>query len=489
MEDSYWTQAQLQGETNTPTPEISGPESVDRCPVATHTVEDCTDCGSVRCAAARHTVENCTDCGPVRCEDVGTQGHRVEDCQNCRDRRCDLHEPDHLVEDCDECGTVRCDRHTADHDVSLCWHCHVLQKPAAAPIAGVDLGAWDIPGFGEAASGCGIYYPSGVCSSCGLVHFSTHQCGRRTCTNCWSQWAREAAVRQALRISAYRETQPANIQRRTVHAVVSPPQGKVNDLDDVRWARRVAADLAEQQGIRGGAVIFHPFRPNDSMKREWERVKDIVDCGMWVYIRRQSDSMDDLLDRVDWSPHFHVVGPAVDVKEGDSEADGGWVFQNVRSLKPYDGPEDTEALADTYGLFRYLASHVGFSADESMHAVTWYGDLSYNVFGEREMPPTSVVSRIERRLLEMAGEFRETREDGEGGDTDDTRRCVADDCAGEVVQMFEVDELLERVEFPERVRDRIDVAVAWWMGDAIPPPGLKRPRSEEEAREALAALL
>jgi hypothetical protein len=95
-----------------------------RCAASRHTVDDCTDCGSVRCAVSRHTVEGCGSCGPVRCEDAGTQGHRVGECPDCHDRRCDLHDPNHRVEDCSDCHDRRCDLHDPNHRVEDCSDCH-----------------------------------------------------------------------------------------------------------------------------------------------------------------------------------------------------------------------------------------------------------------------------------------------------------------------------------------------------------------------------
>lgn len=353
---------------------------------------------------------------------------------------------------------------------------------------------WNLPGFGESGPRCGEYYPEAVCETCGEPDFGTHRCGRRSCPDCWGSWAQKAAVRATVRLQSFRETQPDNHKRQAAHAVVSPPEGTVMNEREYYDGRSKAAEIAEEKGFRGFAVVPHPWRVTDDGKDEWRRNVARDDdgdpvIGVWVWLRRNHDK-EGLKQRIYWSPHYHVIGATTaDMNPGD---DGDkWLYEFIRSFSRYGGTRDKESHGDVYGAFRYLYSHTGFPAGSSKQTTTWYGGLANNVFVEnateewQNEKPSEGVRRVIRRSVEEVAEADVSDDDG-GSETDDDERdeCRCDDCDGVLIDVFDVSAYLRQAEPPPDVAGRMKIARDWRLGRIEPPPGLKRPQTEEEAEEA-----
>jgi hypothetical protein len=174
-----------------------------------------------------------------------------------------------------------------------------------------------------------------------------------------------------------------------------------------------------------------------------------------------------------------------------------WVYRFERSLESFDGIRDTESHEDVYGLFRYLLSHTGFPAESTKQTTTWYGELANSVFVEEasekwqnQKPSEGVRSALRREIEEMAGaEPEEDAEGGGGGDGEEVDRCECDGCDGELIDVFDVAAYLRQKDPPREVAEAMVTARDWRLGRLEPPPGLKRPTTEEQARETLAHLL
>jgi len=353
---------------------------------------------------------------------------------------------------------------------------------------------WELPGLGEKGPRCGEYYPESVCNSCGEPQFATHQCGRRGCPDCWGTWAKEASVRATVRLQAFRYTLPDNYERQAAHAVVSVPEGEVMNERQFYQGRKKAAEIAEEKGFRGFAVIPHPYRMTGEAKRQY-RATD-VEYGIWSWWRRDRGADRELIT---WSPHYHIIGSTT--QDMDSADDGDdWVYSFIRSFQRFDGVHDTGSHEDVYGGFRYLMSHTGWPDGSNRDAITWYGDLANNMFvddasedWQRQKPSEGILSALEREVESVAGVTTEDEEDGEGGgeddETDDMGECPCDGCDGLLIDVFDVRRYLQYNDPPEEVADRMVAAYEWRMGERQAPPGLKRPATEEEARETFEAIL
>ena len=146
-----------------------------------------------------------------------------------------------------------------------------------------------------------------------------------------------------------------------------------------------------------------------------------------------------------------------------------------------------------------MLSHTGYPEGSTKQAVTWYGDLANSVFVEDaseewqiEKPSEGVRDAIERSVEEVAGPTEDDESDESGArddETDDVGDCPCDDCGGVLIDVFDVRAYLDHNDPPPGVADRMVAAYEWRVGDRLPPPGMKYPRTEEQAREAFDALL
>lgn len=345
---------------------------------------------------------------------------------------------------------------------------------------------YTLPGKGESGPRCGEWVPGGVCNECGDVKPIVHQCGRRTCPDCWGRWAKQAGVRAATRVQAFRHTQPDNHKRQAAHAVVSPPEGEIRSTREFFEGKSRAAEIAEQKGWRGFAVVAHPWRATDRAKREY-RSED-RDVGLWVWLRREKD---DIFQYIRWSPHYHIIGATGQGMEEAGDSDE-WAYTFLGSFGRYGGKHDSESHEEVYGVFRYLLSHTGWPEDSTRQAVTWYGCLANNVFVEdataewqHEKPSEGVLSVLEREIETVAGGQGEGAESDEGGaESDDRDVCECEGCEGEYIDVFDVRAYLRQREPPPDVVQSMKLARKWRLKEVQPPPGAKRPTTKEGFTEA-----
>lgn len=349
---------------------------------------------------------------------------------------------------------------------------------------------WELPGLGDEGPRCSEWQASAVCETCGSIDFTTHQCGRRGCPECWGVWAKESAVRAATRLQSFRYTQPENHRRQAAHSVVSPPEGSVmNERQFYKYKSR-AADIAEEKGFRGFAVIPHPYRLTDDAKRLYRAVDP--EYGIWAWWR---NDMDENRDLIKWSPHFHIIGMTTPDMDAAADSDD-YVYNFIRSFGRFDGVRDEDSHREVYGAFRYLLSHTGWPEDSNRQAVTWHGCLANSVFVEDateewqyQKPSEGVRSALEREIEDAVGVTTDDEENGSGGadidDEHDAGECPSEDCDGRLIDVFEIRRFLRYSDPPDDVAHTMRVVYDWRMGEISLPPGLKRPSSEEHAAEAV----
>jgi len=349
---------------------------------------------------------------------------------------------------------------------------------------------WRLPGFGESGPKCGVWYPDNVCSECGHVDMNAHKCGRRTCPDCWSMWAKEASVRATVRVQGFRYVHDF---KQVVHATVSPTEGDIMTEREFYKGKKKAAEIAQEKGFKGCAVVAHPWRVTDEAKEMYRAVDR--DVGIWVWLRRNYTESE-IKQLIYWSPHYHIIGPSTPDMEPASDSDE-WVYKFIRSVKPMGGASDREAHEDVYGAFRYLLSHTGWPEGETKQAITWYGDLANAVFVEDatedwqiQKPSEGVRNSIQRHTEEVAGVSVE-EDDGAGVEDarDDEGDCPCEDCDGVLIDVLDVERYLRHNEPPPDVARVMTTCYEWRLGRLQLPPGLKRPSTEEDARRALDHLL
>lgn len=352
-----------------------------------------------------------------------------------------------------------------------------------------------LPGFGESGAGCGEWAPREFCDTCGEVHLGPHRCHQRGCSDCWSSWAARRAESITRRLQAGRWVQEDGIERRAVHVTPSPPPGSVTSLADVRRYRKKAIEKAREAGVRGGVTVFHGFRVKEEVKEVYE-VED-PDVSLWRWVREHERGWRSLTY---WSPHFHIIGLAEEVEPPSSD----WIVSRLSTLPAFEALRDKNAYAAVAQTSQYLLSHATYESSEDgkgVKAVTWYGELHPSNFSpdpvdaatrktEPKLPAPSegAYSVIQRLSAEMTrSDGKEKREAGEAPE------CDEEGCLGRIQRIWDAGSYLSDPSFCDGLsRDRerrLLTAWEWAVGDRGPPPGLKSPRSEEDAEEALEAML
>jgi len=354
-----------------------------------------------------------------------------------------------------------------------------------------------LPGMGEPGKRCGEWFPHEFCDECGEPQLGVSRCEQRQCPHCSVAWSRRRAEKITVRLGAARHVAEKPLEKRAVHAVMSPPEGSVRTLTDVSQGFRDAYRLAEEKGVRGGVAIFHGYRVTDQTKQEFSEAQRLGkwdesrDGKLWAFVRNRSKRLErgltpsDWRDLTYWSPHWHILGLCEDFEDDDPDAQGGWVARRIRSLSPFK-LHDTDGYSDMVGAARYLLSHGTFESDTSKDCVRWFGELATTQFSPESELSEGALAVIERKAREVAGS--DDRGDGE----EEEPEC---ECCGSrsFSPIWEAGGALMDPGWCQRIgreqEARLVAAFEWAIGERQPPPGLKRPKTEAEARESLEALL
>jgi hypothetical protein len=341
-----------------------------------------------------------------------------------------------------------------------------------------------LPGQGETGPNCGVWKPADFCDECAEVGFAPNRCERRSCPNCDGEWTRQRAVGATVRIQAKRHTEPKDVSRRVVHVAVSPPEGSITTLTDVYDGYRDAYGLAKRQGVRGGVAVFHGFRVREAVQEEFRDADP--NMGVWRWIRTERD--EDWRSLTYWSPHWHVIGLCRDLDEDNPEEQGGWVVRRMPTkFDSMDSLTDRESYDDVVGAVRYLMSHATFEAGTSRDCVRWFGELATTKFSPEQELSEGALSTVERVTEEVVG-AGDDRGDGHA-EEEPCEECGARSRS----PIFDAGLALQNPSWCEEIgrenERRLKAAFEWVIGERLPPPGLKRNSSGEEAEEALTWLV
>lgn len=365
---------------------------------------------------------------------------------------------------------------------------------------------WTLPGRGAAGERCGVVAPNGYCTD-GHVTFGRHDCGRRSCPRCWySGWRNPRTVDAVVRLAAKRHVSEG-WDKRAVHVSLSPDDGaEISSEQEFYEARSEAVEVAREANIRGGLIVPHGYRVKDDVQEIIEKQREAgeFEGGDWKWVR---ESEAPWYESVEWFPHFHVIGLSADVEQGDEVRDG-WLLKNIRrkradgevkhSLAPFYKNRDAgyEDMASVVG---YLLSHATYVGGSSRQTMTWFGSLHSSQFNA---DPTDDEKTLDSPLTEPDyWNIRQTAqrvvghhgdEYGEGsGDDEEERECPHEGCEAAWKPIHTAEAYLEDKgsKLSDEVYNRIQTAYLWSEGDLPPPPGLKRPTTAAEARDAFRELL
>ena len=200
---------------------------------------------------------------------------------------------------------------------------------------------WKLPSTQEKKDTCGKFKTLGCFNlffhpnSRALIQHTKLSCFRSACEYCWlEKWLARESRRATLRIENYQKVVKQIGKTRFVnpiHVIISPSWNDKFMRFDL--LKKKCRKLADEAGIVGGLLIYHPFSL-DKKKMKW--------------ISR---------------PHFHLIGFGWvhDTKKICDE--NGWVIKN-KGVR--------ESLHST---IYYQLSHCGVS--DNIHSITWFGDLGY----------------------------------------------------------------------------------------------------------------
>jgi len=259
--------------------------------------------------------------------------------------------------------------------VVTCKHfeaCSNVGKSGILPIAkyGFQEIDWQLPGKGAKYDDCGDWRYRG-CLNLGehtgssldgetregkyYVEWYHRSCYRASCPICYEKWAGLEASKIEHRLKYFWKW------GKVLHITISPSE---KDLLKLSFAKLKAKlyRTARLRGIKGGVVIWHPFRENED--------------GTW---------------RV--SGHFHILGFGWvrNVKQG-YESDG-WLVKNIQ-----DGKEERSVFRTAM----YQLSHCGIS--KTNRPVAWFGVCSSKIKvpemeEEKHMCPSCGLELVQLRYF------------------------------------------------------------------------------------------
>jgi hypothetical protein len=350
-----------------------------------------------------------------------------------------------------------------------------------------------LPGYREAPNRCRDYDPVGVCNDAHII-LGRSSCDTRYCPDHWTHWQQGAIGGVAKRAAAYREA-AEGWDKRMCHVIVSPPQDRQYSVREFFESRRDAYDVLEECGVRGGAMVAHPYRQTDEADRLYEASSESSsDDGMskWRFLRSLSrdlpgDDWEEMERFVQASPHYHCLALGRDID--GSEAPDGWIVENRGSFDRFEF-DDSESYLDMIRTPAYLLTH---TLDmEGRSSTTYFGDLHSSRFSPEEALTAARWDRIQREVDKHLDNYWERIFE----DEEEEAECPREGCSAAILDASFVTDLLDNEDWKARIRTlqggrkrllRLRGLVVWWEGRADrPPPSTKT--SKERMRDWLEAL-
>lgn len=337
--------------------------------------------------------------------------------------------------------------------------------------------SYAIPGMASRPDSCGQWFPFHVCDSCAKPIFSESYCGLRRCPECWFQWVQDTAEKIVYRLQCYRWAQADGLDRRLIHGVFSPAQSDDWTISRVDGMRRESYNRADEAGISGGCALTHLWRTTEEFDREFRELDP--PGGKWQYLRREYGRA--WRTQTEVSPHVHQIAVA---PEFEPEQDD-WIARRIRTLAPMRSLSDSDSYTDLADLAIYLLTHTAIADGEQ--ALRWFGSLYPGGFNPEEELSKGALDTIERMAAEAVGQNDGDSDDDEPEIPPEQRECDAgtEGCPGERMAVWDVPSARRtrwwEGELSREAETRLDVVVAWMMGDLDPPPV----RTEQEARDLL----
>lgn len=337
-----------------------------------------------------------------------------------------------------------------------------------------------LPGYGDAPNRCRPMKPVGFCED-GHTILGRSSCGVRYCPDHWRDWCEGAVINMVARLAAYRESREG-WEKRMCHVVASPPPNKRWGVRDL-WSRRSDAyDVLQEAGVRGGAVVTHPYRTTGEGDRLYNEVDGSgeAEAGKWRFLRELADDLpgadwEELQPYIEASPHYHALAAVEDVD--GSNAPGEWVVENIRSFDRFHY-RDTESYGDMVVTAYYILTHG--AVQDGRSTSTYFGEVHPNAFNPEEELTATKWNRIQTEAEKAVKGVAEEREDGEDSvGSHGPEECPVDGCEACVVDVVHLPDYLEDEDFISRVLchsdgrkrlARLRGMFVWWESRVDRPP-------------------
>lgn len=326
-----------------------------------------------------------------------------------------------------------------------------------------------IPGQESPPNRCRDLSPVGFCEA-GHTVLGRSSCGTRYCPDHWRDWVEQATVAMVARLAAYRQAQPMGPEMRLSHVVASPPQDRDYSVRELWETRSDAYDALEAAGVRGGAVVTHPYRTNDRGDELYRTAKEAGDLeegtGKWRFLREVTEGPEDMSRYVEASPHYHTLAAGEDID--GAAAPEGWVVERVRSFDTFH-PRDTDAYRDMAAAAYYVLTHGG--VQEGRATRTTFGEI--HSFDPEEELTAAMWDRIQTEA-ETAVKSSRKESGGAGSGHEEERTCPHEECSEAVHALEELPERMDSDEWRAGLASdrlaRLRGTLVYYEGRADRPP-------------------
>lgn len=229
-----------------------------------------------------------------------------------------------------------------------------IKYPQSDFTDGTPLNAGQFWDMGETVAGrghrtdpsCGFEIGYFECPSCGdpSRELWKKNCSKAQCPICFSTW-----IKRRTKVSSERLIQVDKILRIPCkHVVLSPPDN---------WDGKGLSKILKILGLRGGALVRHPWRFRDKetgLMIAWKN----ADINPTSELAIPSVAVRSL--------HFHILGFGFLMQSDKFYELTGWIYKNKGTRKEKDIPRT----------MAYLISHAGICGRKQ--TVRWYGIIANN---------------------------------------------------------------------------------------------------------------
>lgn len=221
--------------------------------------------------------------------------------------------------------------------------------------------------------------------------FIVNRCFDPQCPFCYESWiGREIRTSKNILLEAKQLYSEKGLNLGEIkHIIVSPPQAPaIEQIETIGGIRTLRADCREfltKIGALGGLIVFHAYKVKEPFKKTFGIYKkDGGKGGLWDWIMAN----DLLNEAVYLAPHFHSLLYGF-LKDSDLVVDdfynnkrtnrfNGWIYKNKEP--DVDGFRDIAATI-SYQLNHCTLVYKNIYEKRPVHALTWFGLLSYNKIG------------------------------------------------------------------------------------------------------------